>query len=162
MFSNKLLSNSVHMLSALHCILTIIGCFASAFLFPLWAENFLSLDMVRSYSIPSLGIMALSDNSEYLQIGFVNSSNCTVYFFVSFFIIVAFIIISILMFFKRKFAPMFILWVYGADILFLLYHWLVWPDMLNIAAMPNYAICSLLYKAIGMVLMLIHLRTAPK
>jgi hypothetical protein len=72
------------------------------------------------------------------------------------------IILSILILFKKNIARLCILGIYGVDIIFILFHWMFWPDMLNIEAMPDYAISSILFKVIGIVLIFLDIRVASQ
>lgn len=156
----KSLAHNIYIVGILHCMLTVIGCTANVFLFPLWVNNFFALDVVRSFSIASLGIMALSDNSGFISMGFIDSGNCVAFFLASIGILLFVFFISVLALRRKNIAQWCILGTYSVDVLFLIYHCIEWPDMLNIAGTPNYVVASTLFRVLGIALMILHLWSA--
>lgn len=148
---SKSYSHISYSLGIIHISVVIISSILAIVCFPFLANAFTQLDIVGCLYGCSLSLMAFPDAE---QIGFINLENCLFYIALSIVILIA--LISFLYLFVRKKTLSYYLvgGVYGIDVLFLIIHYFYLQEMLDISTQGPYAVLSLSYKLIGILICL--------
>lgn len=146
---NRSISHMSYLLGVIHISVVIISSIVAIVCFPFLANVFTQLDIVGCLYGCSLSLMAFPDAA---KIGFINLENCLFYITLSIIILTALFAILYLFVRKKRLSYYLVGGVYGIDVLFLIIHYFYLQEMLDISTHGTYAVLSLLYKLIGILI----------
>lgn len=146
---NRSISHMSYLLGVIHISVVIISSIVAIVCFPFLANVFTQLDIVGCLYGCSLSLMAFPDAA---KIGFINLENCLFYIALSIIILIALFAILYLFVRKKRLSYYLVGGVYGIDVLFLIIHYFYLQEMLDISTHGTYAVLSLLYKLIGILI----------
>lgn len=155
--NRKYLAVLVYSAVLLHVISAIIGTFIGMFSIQHTFKTFSSFHSVVFLFVVSLFSAVFSTEPDYAPSGFINADNCAWLLLLSIGIIVAIIICCISLAQKKKWAAWSIGGIYLADLCFMLVHYIAWNDMMNIREQESYVMLSVLFKLLGIVLIVAYL-----